>query len=162
MHAAEISRESIRLGSSIRGAREEMREREAWATWECKAGQKEGGRGKASLSLLLFVYVVDPSSYAHVTQLGRAGERRAVGSSTWARSFAHWQRWSVYCACHGGGGKGRRKERRKGRREERRLTCSICLLNTTRPAHQGESERASGRGTSSRVCSPTEPAPCII
>ena len=77
MHAAEISPESIRLGSSIRGAWEEMRE--AWATWECKAGQKEGGRGKASLSLLLFVYVVDPSSYAHVTQLGRAGEREEGG-----------------------------------------------------------------------------------
>ena len=147
MHAAEISRESIRLGSSIRGAREEMREREAWATWECKAGQKEGGERRLSLLPSCFVYVVDPSSYAHVTQLGRAGERRAVGSSTWARSSAHWQRWSVYCACHGGGGKGRRK----GRREERRLTCSICLLNTTRPAHQGESERASERADEERA-----------
>ena len=62
----------------------------------------------------------------------------------------------MYCACHGGGGKGRRKgrrkERRKGRREERRLTCSICLLNTTRPAHQGESERASERTRNEQPC----------
>ena len=79
MHAAEISRESIRLGSSIRGAREEMREREAWATWECKAGQKEGGERRLSLLLSCFVYVVDPSSYAHVTQLGRAGGREEGG-----------------------------------------------------------------------------------
>ena len=37
------------------------------------------------------------------------------------------------------------EEEEKGRREEkRRLTCSICLLNTTRPTHQG---RASERAT---------------
>ena len=53
VHAAEISRESIRLGSSIRGAGEEMREREAWATWESKAGQKEGGERRLSLSFSL-------------------------------------------------------------------------------------------------------------
>ena len=155
MHAAEISRESIRLGSSIRGAREEMREREAWATWECKAGQKEGGERRLSLLLSRFVYVVDPSSYAHVTQLGRAGERRAVGSSTWARSFAHWQRWSVYCACHGGGGEGGGRGSREGakegakRGEKADLLDLLAQYDTTGPPG---GKRASERARNEQPC----------
>ena len=149
MHAAEISRESIRLDSSIRGAREEMRERERLGRLgSVKPGRKRvGGERRLSLSPSLFVYVVDPSSYAHVTQLGRAGERRAVGSSTWARSSAHWQRWSVYCACHGGGGEGAKEGAKRGEKAD--LLDLLAQYDTTGPPG---GKRASERTRNEQPC----------
>ena len=83
------------------------------------------------------MYVVDPSSYAHVTQLGRGGKREG-GSSTWVPSLIG---RGGACIVHGVERRRRREEGRRGA-ERRRLTCSICLLNTTRPR---TTQRASER-----------------
>ena len=71
--------------------------REAWATWECKR-QAVGREARREKGVSFFVNVVDPSSYAHVTQLGRRGKRE-VGSSTWAPSLIGRGRWSERVLC---------------------------------------------------------------
>ena len=69
------------------------------------------------------MYVVDPSSYAHVTQLGRGGKReegrREVGSSTWVPSFIG---RGGACIVHGMDEEVEEEERRgeEKRREEKR------------------------------------------
>ena len=88
--------------------------REAWATWECKR-QAVGREARREKGVSFFVNVVDPSSYAHVTQLGREGKRegaREVRARGFLRSLAEVER--VLCMAW------MRRRRRRGRRRRRR------------------------------------------
>ena len=97
--------------------------REAWATWECKR-QAVGREARREKGVSFFVNVVDPSSYAHVTQLGREGKRegaREVRARGFLRSLAEVER----VLCMAWMRRRPREERRgegksEGRGEERR------------------------------------------
>ena len=166
MHAAEISRESIRLGSSIRGAREEMRERERLGRLgSVKPGRKREG-GERRLSLLLSLCVCSRSFIVRSCHTIRPGRREEGGwfehVGSLLRSLAEVERVLCMPWRRREGAKERAKEGAK-RGEKADLLDLLAQYDTTGPpGGKRASERASGRGTSRRVCSPTEPAPCII
>ena len=110
--------------------------REAWATWECKR-QAVGREARREKGVSFFVNVVDPSSYAHVTQLGREGKRegaREVRARGFLRSLAEVER--VLCMAWMRRRRRRRREGAKRREEKADLLDLLAQYYTTDPPRE--------------------------